>query len=43
MKLCSEWDLFHRVSCDLPTEHEGEHQATVFWGFDGDEETERPR
>lgn len=35
--LCSDFDAFHELTCDLPKGHAGEHQATVFWGHDGND------
>lgn len=36
VRLCSAYSEDHRLTCDLPAEHEGEHKATVFWGNNGE-------
>ena len=38
MKLCSAYDELTHLSCDLPEGHEGDHEATAYWGNDGDED-----
>jgi hypothetical protein len=35
MKLCSAYDEFTQLTCDLPEGHKGPHKATVLWGDEG--------
>lgn len=32
IRLCSEFDPVHLVTCDLPEKHKGPHSARVLWG-----------
>ena len=34
IRLCSAFDEIHKVTCDLPADHAGEHKASVYWEKD---------